>query len=384
MSNQRVFMAAACLLFAAMGCAGRRGSTRDGSTGHEGPSHKDGLLRPDEILSILERSKVNYELRSDRPIEPSALINLTPSRLVHPRPIDPFLTVRQPQKGELELHSVRPPEEVTEIFEAGRNAFMAKDFNAAATLFARAVELKPDYFKSYTYLGNALYFLGEMRRAEIALERAVELNPMDYQAHLFLGDTYYQQAKYHRAKASLLEAYLLNRTSEVVLDRLRTTLAKLNLKLREPRLTPRFAIRSNSGGKVIIDFDQQVGLKWLPLGACLACWTFEKQCSKRSPEKVDPLRLSMYRECLINQAATTAVRVQNAEPISDEEAQLHSAIEDGYLEAIIFWEVIAARAPIVVFLLPESSKDRVRSYIQRYVIQSRMLVQAPAVSRTDG
>jgi hypothetical protein len=170
---------------------------------------------------------------------------------------------------------------------------------------------------------------------------------------------------------------MLNRTNEAVRDRLRIVLAKLNLHIRGSRLDPKVRIEQVARTSVKIHFDSASGLRWLALATCMACWAYENACGDRSLERDDPLRLEMYRECLINQAASIAVRRDQGESdLMLDERSLLEAIEVGYLEAIIFWEVLAQTAPVVILLLPEQVQHQIEAYIQRYVFASSQIADA--------
>ena len=121
-----------------------------------------------------------------------------------------------------------------------------------------------------------------------------------------------------------------------------------------------------SGGDVALKFDREGGTRWLALAACMACWAYEEQCNGRAPSEDDPVRFAMYRECLVNQAASIAVRQDNDKPIPNDEQVLLKAIEDGYIEAIIFWEIIADAAPLIVYLLPQEVQKSILRYIDTY------------------
>jgi tetratricopeptide (TPR) repeat protein len=335
---------------------------------------RDGLFRPDKIFAILESSTRHYEIASSDAVEPKEIPEVVPEHSGQARPIDPYLEVKFDDAERIKLVSSRPPQEIAEIFEHASNATAMRDYLTAQALYAKAIEVAPDYFKSYTYIGNAYYFLGEYSLAVSSFEQAIKLNPVDYQAYLFLGDTYYQMEEYARAKEILTKAYLLNRTNDVVQERLRAVLAKVDLRIRTNRLSPRIQI-DREGDNVMLKFDKASGMRWLALSACLACWAFESECGDRADEDEDPLRLSMYRECLINQAASIAVRMgRENEEIGPDERVLLGAIEDGYLEAIIFWEIVASRAPVVILLLPDEVKVQIIQYIDRYVFESTRLI----------
>lgn len=352
---------------AASGTGASASLDRDPETG--------GLLRPDQIFRILEGSRIRYTVESTRPVAPAAVAEMVDQPVQRTRPVDVYVALEDDDsEGPRRVHSHRPPAEIAELFGVGGEAFSRGAYEAAARFYSKAVEARPDYFKSYTYLGRSLFYMDEYRGAERALARALELNPVDYQALLFLGDTYYQLGQFERAKTLLTRAYMLNRNSDTVQDRLQATLAKLKLQIRDGRLAPRVRVERTEERTVEMRFHPDGALRWRALAACMACWAYEDQCQARASRDEDPLRLSMYRECLINQAVSIAMRREQAEDVAPEESALLSAIEDGYLEAIIFWEVVAEVAPMVIFLLPEAVQEDILRYIEQYVFVSTRVV----------
>ncbi len=361
-------------LASALACAPSQRSLSPETEAQRRRDDRDALFRPDRIFAILEASSRHYEIASNDDLDPQQIPEVVPEQRGHAREIDPYLEVKLDAHERIKLVSSRPPPEIAEIFEHAVIAADARDFHTARDLYAKAIEVAPRYFKTYTNIGKTFFFLGQLDLAEAAFSQAIELNPVDYEAYLFLGDTYYVLSEYGRAKESLTRAYMLNRTDEDVEEKLRETLAKIDLRIRANRLSPRIRIE-RSGEDVVLKFDKVRGLRWLALSACLACWAYESECGERASQDADPLRLSMYRECLINQAASIAVRMgREGEQIGPDERVLLGAIEDGFLEAIIFWEIVAARAPVVILLLPDSVKDQILQYIDRYVYESTSLI----------
>jgi tetratricopeptide (TPR) repeat protein len=334
------------------------------------------LLRPDQIFDILERSPIHYEIESEGPVAALGLAQVTELPVPSSRPVDAYVELRRDTAGgPRRVESRWPPPEIAELFGRAGEAFAAERWQEARTLYAAAAAAAPDYFKTYTYLGNTLNRLQAYDEAQESLQRALALNPVDYQAMLFLGDAYFETGQYARAKAILLRAYMLNRGSEAVEQRLDATLVKLDLKRRPPRLAPQFRIERTAEGQVNLHIDERHGARWLALAACMACWAYEDECRARSPEEDDPLRLAMYRECLVNQAASIAVRrEQEPQEVLDDELQLLAAIEGGFLEAIIFWEVVGEAAPLVIYLLPDEVQAEIVRYIERFVLVSTRLI----------
>lgn len=353
-------------------------STAPRAAARGAPESASGMLGPAEIDRILRESAITYRVSAKGVVGAISVSNiLVEQEDPPPRRLDPFIEVDRTD-GRTRLRSHLPDADVEPLFSKAGKAFAARDFETARQLYLQAVKTRPGYFKSYTYLGNALYFLGRYAEAKAVFQEALERNPFDYQAHLFMGDTLHQLGHYEEAKHALTIAFLLNRDNEVVQERLRSTLAKVGLGLREARLRPAVRVHRGLGEEVLIRLDREDGKPWYPLAACLACWAYEDQCRDRSTSDDDPLRLTMYRECLLNQAAASAARSERKSEVEPAEKVLLAAIEDGYLEAIVFWEVIAARTPAVMLLLPDTLRDSITKYIERYVYVSTRMVRDEA------
>ncbi|MEL7369245.1 MAG: tetratricopeptide repeat protein [Myxococcota bacterium] len=343
------------------------------STSDEPPPPQSGPLRPDQILTILQRSAIMYDLDSETVVRATDIGSVVEEVELPRRPVDPYFEVVRGDDGQRQLKTSRPPSAVAPLFREADLAFAAKEFDAALALYGEAVSRAPGYFKGHTFLGNTQFFLGEYDKAEQSFLRALELNPLDYQAYMFLGQTYVEQGRSQLAKRALIHAFMLNRANPVVQRGLRRALAPFQQRIRHDRLSPRIRIGRDDKGHVHLQLDKQRGMRWLALATCLACWAYEDDCNRRGPESEDPLHLSMYRECLINQAASIAIRNDQSRGVSANERILLSAIEDGFLDAIVIWEVVAQRLPAVVLLLPDRLRSSILDYIDRYVIVSTRL-----------
>lgn len=325
-------------------------------------------MGPDEIWRVLEDSGSQYAIIETDDLSPLPLHALE-EPAPRPRRLDPFLAVRREPDGAPHLESRTPPPSIAEPFEEGALAFARGEWGLALTRFQACVDREPDYFKAHTYLGRAWLFLDDPARARDALVRALQLNPLDYQAHMFLGDAWVDEERWREAKEALVRAWTLNPNSDAIASRLRFVLRRLDLRIRAGRLEPEVAIREERE-VVRIEVGGGRGARWLPLATCLACWRHEPRCASRSPGAEDPLRLTMYRECLLNQVATAAARRDRGDPIGTDEQVLLEAVHAGYLEALILWEVVARRTPVMMLLVPDDLRREVEGYVDRFVFAS--------------
>lgn len=336
------------------------------STAGEGSA----FFGPAEIYKILEKSQVLYEIATD------ASVSETPiAEIIEPKEpektVSSYLELKDEDgSGQRRLSISEPPTEIAELHERAFIAFRGHAFEEARDLYTAAAELRPDYFKTFTYLGNTYFVLGDLERAATTLRKAVSMNPVDYQAHLFLGDTYFQLGKLTEAKFHLTWAYVLNRNNPIVQKRLDVTLRELRLRRRLGFIELAVTIEETDENKVALRFGNEEAMRWFPLANCMACWTYENECRDRDEAPELPVRISMYRECLLNQTISIAMRLEQDQPVPSDERRLHQAVNAGYLDALIYWEIAAKRLPIIVFLLEDEDRERIHSYIQMFVFGS--------------
>lgn len=324
-----------------------------------------GPIGPKELDRILQASERRYRVIEEPGLaeQPIADVLGLPAR--DPRPIDPFL-VRAEDTG---LASRAPPPASRRTFEQAGAAFRAGDLELSAALYLQAAKESPGYFKAHTYAGRVLFLQARLTEARQALGTAIRLNPLDYQAHLFLGEVLHEQGELVLAKEALTRAFVLHRGNPVVLERLEDVLEDLDLRLAGDVMQVPLQIRDGPE-RVSIAVGERT---WAPMGVCLACWNHEPRCRDRSPADRDPLRLEMYRECLIHEAAALAVK-RDRQGLRPSQARLLSAIEAGFLEAIIFWEVLVPRVPMVVFVAPESLREKIAEYVDRFLYVSTRVI----------
>ena len=82
-------------------------------------------------------------------------------------------------------------------FQSGRQAFLARNYEAALTSFQRVARAEPNYiFESglyrqgiWNYVGRAQYYTGKLPEARQSLERALSVYQDDHLARLYLGLT---------------------------------------------------------------------------------------------------------------------------------------------------------------------------------------------------
>ena len=318
------------------------------------------MLSPLEILEIVRESPLSYHIV---PGDEGARSELGPYT---ERLISPYLRVRE-VGDTLELYEDTPPASIEGVFDQANEAYARRDFAGAVRLFEEAADAAPGYFKTWTYLGNSHFALQDLAEARVYFEKALALNPLDYQSHFFLADTHFYLGDLDLAVHHMTLAFVLNKNNEVLRKVLSRILAQAGLQLRDERLTIPVRIEQSAQDEVTIRVGQDPA--WVAWGLCVACWSNEDACRKRTPGREDTLGVTMHRECLLHHAMTVEGMLRKREAVSDQSRRLHDAIADGYLDAIVLWEIVASSDPSIVLMLSEGERHKIARYIEAYVYE---------------
>ena len=109
------------------------------------------------------------------------------------------------------------------------------------------------------------------------------------------------------------------------------------------------------------------------MAICLTCWQMEPPLQDLLNDKQDAIKykILMYKECISNQFAIIAVKKEQKENLTSKELQLYDVVKNNYLNAILYWEIIADQAPQIILILPKDERDRFVQYIKKYVFEEK-------------
>ena len=101
-----------------------------------------------------------------------------------------------------------------DLLEEGKTYYNNGEYDKAIEIFKKAVELNPDDYSNWNWLGSSYNQNGEYQEAINSLLKAIELNPNDAYNYYWLGFSYYGNGEYERAIDSSLKAVELNSDNE--------------------------------------------------------------------------------------------------------------------------------------------------------------------------
>ena len=120
---------------------------------------------------------------------------------------------------------------------------------------------------------------------------------------------------------------------------------------------------------VILYVGKKDSSNYVALANCLAAWEMEKEFYENyNKDSINGL-LCKYKECLMNQAIITEQLIKDKKYVSKVELSLFNVVNDGYLDAMIYWDIFALKYPINTLLLPKNMKEKICEYIKKYCFE---------------
>ena len=96
-----------------------------------------------------------------------------------------------------------------EQFDSAEEEFRRENFRGAITYYQKAIELAPDYYSAYLYLGDAYYNLKDYANAVKYFRTAIKMLPSGLEARKYIVDALYYMGSYDEGYAECKEAILV-------------------------------------------------------------------------------------------------------------------------------------------------------------------------------
>lgn len=100
----------------------------------------------------------------------------------------------------------------------GLTYFEMGNYDEATAILAKAMEVAPDYSKSYQIMGQVYLALGKIREASDYFSNAIKLNPDDPEIHMFFGDVKMLQNRPEEAAVSYSQVTILVPNTPMALE----------------------------------------------------------------------------------------------------------------------------------------------------------------------
>ena len=322
---------------------------------------------PSEILKIISDSEIKYSIEFDSLLSKDNLKLNT--EVFKPYCINPFYRLEYTNESNFILIDDTAKGEIKYLLDSGDKLLGDENYEEAMQIYEEITRADPKWFKGWTKLADCYFHFGEFEEAEKYFLKALELNEDGYQEHFYLADSYYQKGDYEKSFNHIIMAYMLNRCSSSVKALVDGISKKLNLKYIDDRLSFQINIKKISDNECLISHGNLESSNLLALSNCLAMWEMEKDfVEKYNSDSLNGM-IVKYKECLTNQAIITAKYIGENKNVSKVELSLHNAIMDGYIDAIVYWDIFAMKYPKTTLLLPRTLKTKICEYIRKYCFE---------------
>lgn len=326
---------------------------------------------PAEFYEIMNKSTVTYNLRIVDELTPFVLNENS----MESYSINPYHRIKYESVNKYSIIIDIPTEKIASLFSLADLESEKGNYQACQKIYLQALSLDSTYFKTWTYLGDVYYTLGEYETAEKCVLKSIELNDVGYQEYFILADIYNKTGRNEDAINAISYAYMLNKNNPTLQKALYGLLNRNGLKLRQKRLQFPFQIKKTGVSECEIQIRKEDGNRWIPMANCLACWEMEPSFrSQLQKENNWSAKVNMYKECLFNQGVTMETMKQKGIKLSQNEELLRDALFNMYINAIVYWEILAGELPQSILYLPKSERDHIVEYIKKFVYEKSDLI----------
>ncbi len=311
---------------------------------HKEPKGNAELHTPDQVLKIMEKSSLAYEIGVDNALRPPALED--------PRVLSNRLFLRQDGEN-LDLVALSLSKEAGEILEAGEDAYNKKDYDLALERYDKVLEMEPGFVHALTLIGDVHYARGEYEQARDFFQKAIDRNFADYDAHWFLADTLWRLGDKGQAIEQITIAHLLNVNHETLRKALLQLRDQIGRPWRDWDYAPRFSL-GRDGKKVKVTAHED----WLGYAIVKAVWAYE-------PGYAEGMAGPDYSKNVITmeEEKEALLAVLNTPKAPQ---QLARIVDDGFVNEFLYYEVLARRTPATIVLLPRELFMRLVQYVNTY------------------
>ncbi len=308
------------------------------------------LHTPSEIVSIMERSKLSYQIDE---------LDKTTFKTVPNQAIERGILVQNANGMGLKPYPISKHKEYIKNKKKGDSKFKSKKYKKAIKFYKRAMNEYPEDILLLLKIGESYNNKKQYKEALKWYDKAKKINDYDFEIYRLTAESLLKQKKFERAKQQIVTAHLLNRNDVSLKNRMIEILSKQSIPYKDWTMIPQYKLAKNRN-KVDIRYGNAV---WLAYSAVIALWKYEAGY-KESMEKISnkTAEIIMIKEALLN-----ALIVYENESIKvDKEPAfelLGKVIDGKHLDNFILYELIGVENPIRLCALPSESLKSLVEYI---------------------
>jgi tetratricopeptide (TPR) repeat protein len=271
--------------------------------------------------------------------------------------------------------------------------FRSGDLEKAEVEYKACLALQPRYGTGWLCLGDVPFGRKDYASALEDYRKAIEIDPSLAQAHRFAADALAHLGKYLEAEEEYINAVAWDPGYSEAWQALKDLGKSVGFTVEEhPFRPPAGLLGSGNDGSVQIGIPKDQGGKdsdatrWLAYATCKAVWRFEPGFREKHGAKAgskyelssaeEQSCLATYIEGALNNEKAERSRRKQTELEIDALAAsapgdvgfLFTVLKSGMLYEYVLFEDIGRFCPSAVSLYPSSAIDRVKAYLQRFVV----------------
>ncbi|MEN8122709.1 MAG: tetratricopeptide repeat protein [Bacteroidota bacterium] len=302
---------------------------------------------PAEILKIMEKSSVSYELH---PLENEIK---TPDR-TNKLNYNHYYQIKK--DGSTTTYKYELNEETTNYVKKAEQFFKDRKFKEAREMYIKALESDSTYYEVMTYIGQTYGIEKNWDKAIDWYKKTIKLNYIDYMAHWFLADAYKVKGELDLAVNEITIAQILNRNNPRLNKSLKEIYDLRKLNYNEWVFNPQVQIDSIGVNKVKIAFDAN----WLGYAMVKAVWLYEPGYKEKMGSENSLFSMLQEKEALVS--LMTGLDKKSFKKIPEFKT-LKLALNKKMIDEYIYYEILLPEHPFVAYQFPQEIIEDIKEYI---------------------
>lgn len=314
-------------------------------------SQAPNLRGPEQVLSTLEQSSINYEL---------SILNSTITADTSHKP-NPF-GYYQVQEGSL-LEAKKDDKKYNDqalVYFEQAEAYLNYDNNPlkARELYKKALNLEPDLYTAISGVGTTYAEQNNHTEAITWFKKAITKNYMHSYTHRLLARSYMSKGMQNQAVKEISIALVLDRRHHSLIREFKEMYEKAGLNTADWIFTPQIRITKKSNEKVIIEYKDP----WLTYALAKAAWQYEPGFKEAAGVAANQGVTMMEEfECLYNLAMGLTKIDDNQKPPALK--ALEEAVWNNMVYEYMFFEILLMQNPFFVYQIPQEGIEKIADYI---------------------
>lgn len=337
-----------------------------------GENVKSKFLEPADMIRMMTESKTTYEINPLDKLDEETRKHMLETLYPEAAPYIAYPLVKRNGKGEASIRQFPFHPKAWELIQLAETPYQEEKYDEAMILYQKAVEISPDCYLAYHYLGECYQFQGNSPKAIECYDKALKINPYDYQVYYFKGECLLLAGQGDEAMKNLIHALALKPRHENIMIVLRKVADRVGFKLQEDIFRPRCLVRrASEKGAVQIYVDTEgPGKDWMIYAIGKALWLGEPKHRQELTGKKDVVwSTTEERECVAALLAAYLHGVEKkGEPKVAEFERLAEILKEGYFNEMLQYEIGSRVYPNIMTMQPAESVARMEEYIKRYVV----------------